>query len=184
MNIIFRETYWGALIILAGVLLIIRNVFKVDLPVMGIIFPIFIITLGVSLLSGFRGGTERHGKNILFSDDQFDAVNSDEHYSVVFGKGSYDLRTLKPVDKDINVDISCAFGGVEILINPNIPMKIKVSSAFGGGQMPDGRTVAFGERVYKSPAYHDGSPSVNVKASVAFGGIEIRERSDSTSTSN
>src|SRR5438477_4469457 len=176
MNIIFRETYWGALIILAGVLLIIRNVFKIDLPVMGIIFPIFIITLGVSLLSGYRGGESRHwgnGKSTVFGDEQFDNVAGDEHYSVVFGKGSYDLRSLRPVDKDIRVDISCAFGGVEILINPAIAMKIKVSAAFGGGEMPDGRTVAFGERTYKTPAYREGSPAVNVKASTAFGGIEI-----------
>ncbi|MDP4220186.1 MAG: LiaF-related protein [Bacteroidota bacterium] len=184
MNIIFRETYWGALIILAGILLILRNVFKIDLPVMGIIFPIFIITIGVSLLSGFRSSGERHGKNVMFSDSEFETVTSDEHYSVVFGKGSYDLRNLKPLDKDIHVDINCAFGGVEVFINPNIPLKIKVSSAFGGGQLPDGRTVAFGERVYKTPAYRDGSPSVIVKANVAFGGVEIRERSDSTSTSN
>ena len=73
---------------------------------------------------------------------------------------------------------------VEVLINPNIPMKIRVSSAFGGGQMPDGRTVAFGERVYRSPSYRDSIPCVNVRANVAFGGIEIRERSDSTSTSH
>ena len=184
MNLIFRETYWGALIILAGILLIIRNFFKIDLPVMGIIFPIFIITLGVSLLTGFRNSDERHGKNVLFSDGAFTSVNSDEHYSVVFGKGSYDLRDLRPIDKDIHVDINCAFGGVEVLINPNIPMKIRVSSAFGGGQMPDGHTVAFGERVYRSPAYRDSLPSVNVRANVAFGGIEIRERSDSTTNSH
>jgi hypothetical protein len=185
MNFLFREAYWGALIILAGVLLIIRNVFKVDLPVMGIIFPIFIITLGISLLSGFRGGESRNwggSRSTLFSDEKFDSVSGDEHYSVVFGKGSYDLRNLRPVDKDIRVDISCAFGGAEIFINPAIPMKIKVSAAFGGGQMPDGRTVAFGERTYKTPAYKDGAPCVSVKASTAFGGIEIREMKDSTAS--
>jgi hypothetical protein len=183
MNIIFREAYWGALIILAGILLIVRNVFKIDLPVMGIIFPIFIITLGVSLLLGFRG-PERHGKNILFSDGDFDTVNSNEHYSVIFGKGSYDLRNMKPIDKDLNVDINCAFGSAELLINPANPMKIKVSSAFGGGHLPNGNTVAFGERVYTTPAYKEGSPCVKVKANVAFGGIEIREIKDTTSTSN
>jgi predicted membrane protein len=184
MNIIFREAYWGAIIILAGVLLIVRNVFKIDLPVMGIIFPIFIITLGISLLSGFRGESRLWGggRNTLFSDQRFDNVSGDEHYSVVFGKGSYDLRNLHPVDKDIHVDISCAFGGVEIFINPAIAMKIKVSSAFGGGQMPDGHTVAFGERTYKTPAYKEGAPYVSVKASTAFGGIEIREMKDSTAT--
>ena len=185
MNIIFRETYWGALIILAGVLLIIRNVFKIDLPVMGIIFPIFIITLGISLIGGFRGESWHWsgGKSTLFSDQQFDNITGDEHYSVVFGKGSYDLRNLRPTDKDINVDISCAFGGVEIFINPAVPMRIRVSSAFGGGQMPDGHTVAFGQRTYKTPGYLDGAPCVNVKASTAFGGIEIREMKDSAATS-
>src|SRR5437016_4641935 len=117
MNIIFREAYWGALIILAGVLLIVRNVFKLDIPVMGIIFPIFIITLGISLLLGWRG-PERQGKTILFSEADFDNVTAEDHYSVVFGKGSYDLRNLKPADKDIPVDISCAFGSAELLINP------------------------------------------------------------------
>jgi hypothetical protein len=184
MNIIFREAYWGGLIILAGVLLIVRNVFKIDLPVMGIIFPIFIITLGISLLTGFRGESWHWGggKSTLFSDQKFDNVSGDEHYSVVFGKGSYDLRNLRPVDKDIHVDISCAFGGVEIFINPAVPMRIKVSSAFGGGQMPDGHTVAFGERTYRTPAYKDGAPCVSVKASTAFGGIEIREMKDSTAS--
>jgi hypothetical protein len=186
MNIIFRETYWGALIILTVVLLIIRNIFKIDLPVMGIIFPIFIISLGVSLLTGFKGqswhGRWGESKNILFNDEQFDSVSGNERYSVVFGKGSYDLRNLKPADKDMYVDINCAFGGIEIFINPAVPMKIKVSSAFGGGQMPDGRTVAFGERTYKTPAYRDGAPCVNVKANVAFGGVEIREMKDSTAS--
>jgi hypothetical protein len=183
MNIIFRETYWGALIILAGILLIIRNVFKLDIPVMGIIFPIFIITLGVSLLVGFRGAG-RHGRNILFSEGDFDTIHSEEHYSVVFGKGSYDLRNLKPVDKDISVDISCSFGSAEVLINPQIPMKMKISSAFGGGHLPNGNTVAFGERIYTTEAYKDGIPSVKVRASVAFGGIEVREIRDSTTVTN
>ena len=185
MNIIFREYYWGAIIILAGVLLIVRNVFKVDLPVMGIIFPIFIITIGISLLTGSRGEAKGWtGKHIIFSDQQFDTISGNERYSVVFGKGSYDLRSLRPTDKDINVDISCAFGGVEILINPTIPMRIKVSSAFGGGQMPDGHTVAFGERVYKTQAYREGMPCVVIKANVAFGGVEIREIKDSSASSH
>ncbi|MEP7234690.1 MAG: hypothetical protein ABI778_05275, partial [Ignavibacteriota bacterium] len=165
MNFLFREAYWGAIIILAGVLLILRNVFKIDLPVMGIIFPLVIITLGISLLIGNRSGESRiwsGGKSTIFSDERFESVSGDEHYSVVFGKGSYDLRDLRPTDKDIRVDISCAFGGAEIFINPAIPMKIKISAAFGGGQLPDGRTVAFGERTYKTSAYREGAPCVYV----------------------
>jgi hypothetical protein len=182
MNIIFREAYWGGLIILAGVLLIVRNVFKIDLPVMGIIFPIFIITIGISLLSGFRG-PERDAKNILFSDGDFDTVDGGDHYNVVFGKGSYDLRSMKATDKDLNVDINCAFGSAELLINPANAMKIKVSSAFGGGHLPNGNNVSFGERMYTTAAYRDGQPCVRVKVDVAFGGVEIREIKDSTSSS-
>ncbi|MEI8135303.1 MAG: LiaF domain-containing protein [bacterium] len=179
MNIIFREAYWGGIIILAGILLIVRNIFKIDLPVMGIIFPIIVITIGVSLLTGTRN-VWRDDKTIMFSDGDFDNPVGGEQYSVVFGKGSYDLRNLRPTDKDAVIDVSCAFGSVELLINPAIPMKIKLSSAFGGGHLPNGNVVSFGERTYTSPAYREGAPAVIVKANVAFGGVEIREIKDST----
>jgi len=54
MNFLFRETYWAGILILAGILLVLRNVFKLDIPVMGVIFPVIIISWGVNILMGSK----------------------------------------------------------------------------------------------------------------------------------
>ena len=181
MNILFKEAYWGSLVILAGILLISRNVFKIDLPVMGIIIPIIIISIGVAMLTGTKGSLHiRGGKDAVFSESRYEANNDDTEYNVVFGKGMYDLRNIKPTDKDVRIEINTVFGGAEIIISPDIPLIITISSVFGGAKLPDGGSVAFGERTYKTPAYRDGTPCVRVKADVVFGGVDVRIRTDST----
>jgi predicted membrane protein len=180
MNILFRETFWGALIVLAGILLIVRNVFKIDLPVMGIIIPIIIITLGISLLTGARVGPQG-GRHTMFNEGTYEASGDNARYSVVFGKGVYDLRKIKPVDKDVHIDVSTVFGGAEIIVDRNTPLIIDGASVFGAVEFPNKESVSFGDKTYTSSAFVEGSPAIRVHAKVVFGGIEIVDRSDSTS---
>jgi predicted membrane protein len=181
MSILFRETFWGALIVLAGILLIVRNVFKIDLPVMGIIFPIIIITVGISLLTGARM-TPQSSRHTMFNEGTYEAASGENSkYSVVFGKGVYDLRNIKPVDKDIHVDVSTVFGGAEIIVDRNTPLIVDGASVFGAVEFPNKESVSFGDRTYKSSGYVEGSPAIRVHAKVVFGGIEIIDRSDSSS---
>jgi predicted membrane protein len=180
MNILFRETFWGALIVLAGLLLIIRNVFKIDLPVMGIIFPIIIITLGISLLTGARV-MPHSGRNTLFSEGSYEASGENAKYSVVFGKGVYDLRKIKPVDKDVHIEVNTVFGGAEIIVDRNTPLIVDGASVFGAVEFPNKESVSFGDKTYTTAGYSEGTPAIRLHAKVVFGGIEIIDRSDSTS---
>ena len=179
MNILFRETFWGALIVLAGILLILRNVLKIDLPVMGIIFPIIIITVGISLLTGAR--ITPQGQNTVFNEGTYEAGSDNAKYSVVFGKGVYDLRNVKPVDKDIHIDVSTVFGGAEIIIDRNTPLIIEGASVFGAVEFPNKESVSFGDKTYTSPGYTAGTPAIHVHAKVVFGGIEIIDRTNTSS---
>jgi hypothetical protein len=173
MNIFFKEAYWGALIILAGVLLIARNIFKIDIPVWGIIFPIIIISIGISILAGGRGGPE--GSKAVFTESSMTADSSDSEYSIVFGKGEYDLRRIKPVDKNISVEINAVFSSAVVRIDPTTPMRIKIESAFAGGHSPGGHIASIGDNSYRTPAYKEGAPFVDVRASVVFGSLRIVE---------
>lgn len=177
MSILFRETFWGALIVLAGVLLIVRNVFKIDLPVFGVIFPIVIITIGISLLTGAKMTSS---KSTMFKESTYEAGGEDARYSVIFGKGVYDLRNIKPVDKDVRVDISTVFGGAEIIVDRQTPLIADGSSVFGAVEFPNRESVSFGDRTYKGPGYTEGSPAIRLNAKVVFGGIEIIERDSTT----
>ncbi len=190
MNFLFRETYWAGILILAGLLLILRNVFKIDLPVMGIIIPVIIISWGVNILLGSSNSSKE--STSFFSSHTSTVGRENSHYNVVFGKGHYDLRTVKPGDRGGLVTIDAVFASSQVLIDPNVPMRIKASSVFGSCRLPDGSMVSFGDRTYYTRAYRADSPYVDVKADVVFGDMRIIEstsgfdynstNSDSTNT--
>lgn len=179
MNILFSEVYWGSLIILAGVLLIVKNVFHVEIPVLGIIFPIIIITLGVSLLTGFKGHST-DSQRAIFSESNVTADSSNAEYSVVFGKGVYDLRGIKPTDKNVKIEINSVFSSAFVKVDPTTPMRIKIESAFAGGNVVNGKVAAFGDNVYRSASFNENMPFVDVEAHVVFGSLEVREDSSTT----
>ena len=174
MNFLFREAYWASLLILAGVLLIVRNVFKLDLPVMGIIFPVIIISWGISILLGPKGNSDTDS-TFLFHNGSVTGVDGNSSYNVVFGKGTYDLRNIKVTDKNTRVDLDAVFSSAFVKINPNTPMKIKVSAVFASGRLPDGSVISFGDRTYYTKAYHADSAYVEVHADVVFGDLRIIE---------
>ena len=176
MNFLFRESYWAGILILAGVLLILRNVFKLDLPVMGIIIPVIIISWGVSILVNSNRSSD-NGSSTVFSHNTTTEVNEGSQHSVVFGKGDYDLRKVKP---GVRVDIDAVFSTANVRIDPNVPMRIKISSAFASARMPDGAVSSFGERRFFTKAYQEGQPFVDVRCDVVFGDLRIIE--DSTAT--
>jgi len=179
MNILFSEVYWGSLIILAGILLIVKNVFHVEIPVMGIIFPIIIITLGVSMLTGFKGQST-DSQRAIFSESTVTADSSNAEYSVVFGKGVYDLRSIKPTDKNVKIEINSVFSSAFVTVDPATPMRIKVESAFAGGNVINGKVASFGDNVYRSASFNENMPFVDVQAHVVFGSLEVREDSSTT----
>ncbi|MBS1902138.1 MAG: hypothetical protein JSS75_00345 [Bacteroidetes bacterium] len=178
MNFLFRETYWAGILILAGILMILKNVFKLDIPVMGVIIPVIIISWGVSLLIGSKGSPADDDNTVLFNHTQT-TVNGGSKHSVVFGKTEYDLRNAKPGTR---VDVDAVFASATLTVNPNTPMKIKISSAFGSGRLPDGNLVTFGERRYTSPGYREGEPFVDLRCDVVFGDLKIYPDTSSTTT--
>ncbi len=179
MNFLFREAYWASLLILAGVLLIVRNVFKLDLPVIGIIFPIIIISWGVSILLGPKGNAD-NDSTLLFHNGSVTGVDGNSSYNVIFGKGTYDLRNIKVGDKNTRVDIDAIFSSAFVRINPNIPMKIIVSAVFASGKLPDGSVISFGDRTYTTRSYNADSAYVEVYADVFFGDLRIIEDDSAT----
>lgn len=174
MNILFSEIYWGALIILAGILLIIKNVFHVDVPVLGVIFPIIIITLGISLLTGFKGKSTSSA-NAIFSESTIAADSSNAEYNVVFGKGFYDLRNIKPTDKTIEIEVNAVFSSAIVKVDPATPMRIQIESAFAGGTVVQTNVAAFGDNTYRSRTFNESEPFVDVKAHVVFGSLQVIE---------
>lgn len=167
--------FWGLLLLILGISLIIKVVFNVDFPIFKILLGLAIIFIGVKILFGRVLIPE--GKvgptDTFFSERVFDMPEDNKEYTVVFGKGVYDFTNVNLGENDFDAEVSTVFGGAVIKIKEEMPVKIEADAVFAGAEMPDGNTAVFGSTRYVTPAYRSDSAALNIKVSVVFGGVEV-----------
>jgi predicted membrane protein len=176
MGFFFSGVFWGSILILLGLSVIIRIVFNVHVPLFRVIFALIIIYFGIRVLVG--GAWCRNSCNsntVFFSDARAELTKDSNDYNIVFGKGVINLSDSSLALQKKKIKVTTVFGSGEIRINPDVPAIIRVNSAFGAAKMPDGNVVSFGEYTYKTKSYSDKSDFVRIDAKVVFGGLEITE---------
>lgn len=166
-----KGAFLGILLILWGVLMILKSVLNVNLPIFRILAASVFIYIGVSIFwGGF--GLRMAGGIVIFDDRRITVSNRSDEYNIIFGRGTMDMGVVSP-DNNPKIEINTIFGEGIILVNPEVPMVVTVSSAFGSGRLPGGDTVFFGESRYESPSYKPGEKAVEIKANVVFGTVSI-----------
>jgi predicted membrane protein len=169
--------FWGVLLIVIGLSLVIKIVFNIDFPIFKIIFAFIFIYIGLKILLGhsFRPFQEKKtDTEVIFGESSFDNVEHGKEYNVIFSKGNFDLRNI-PLNETgpTKIKINTVFGGARVIIDKNKPIRIKADAVFSGAQMPNGNSTAFGSTVYSSDSLDFSKPYLDVKADVVFGGLEI-----------
>ena len=148
--------FWGALLILIGLALIIRFVFNVDFPVFKVLLAMFFIYIGIRILFG-----------------SFYEPENNKEYNVVFGQGNFDFTRVDLSRGNVNVKIGTVFGGSKIKIDRDMPVKIVADAVFSGAELPDGSTAVFGTSTYQSETFNPDSAYLKIKLDVVFGGVEV-----------
>jgi predicted membrane protein len=168
--------FWGLLLVILGLSLILRIVFNIDFPLFKIFIAFLLIFFGLKMLFGtFRGPSIETSENdVVFGEKRFNNPENNRDYSVVFGKGVFDFRDFDLKGEKQKIKISTVFGASIVKINKNMPVKIKVESAFAGADLPNGNSAAFGSTTYISPDFDAGKPNLEIKLEVVFGGCEVR----------
>ena len=168
----FSGFFWGVLLVLLGILIIVRILFNINIPVFRIFFALLLVYLGIRLLVGGWGCG--HGRNaVCYHAPENAAAGPSDRYDIVFGKAVIDLSNIPLQNEMVSREVKVVFGSGTIKINPGQPVKVVASSAFGSVHMPDGNIITFGNYVYKSPGYKENAPYVLIRASVAFGELSI-----------
>ena len=169
--------FWGVFLLLLGMVLIIKVVFNLDFPVFKVLVGVFLVLLGVKLLLG-RFGPSWHGptEHTVFSEQVYDTPEPDKEYSVIFAKGVYDFTGVDLSKGSYKTEISTVFGGTQIIIPREAPVRIKADAAFAGAELPDGHTAVFGTTVYESDNFSPDSAYIDIKVSVVFGGLQVIRR--------
>ncbi|MFC1504658.1 hypothetical protein ACFL6D_04505 [Spirochaetota bacterium] len=174
MGFLFSGVFWGVLVILIGLSIILKAVFNVNFPIVRMGIALIFIYLGLKiLLGGFGVPMVKNG--VLFGEANIVLTTDNREYNVIFGKGNIDATQISIGDETVKMEINTIFGGSFMKLNPDIPVKLKVDAVFGGAKLPDGNTAAFGSYTYTSRSYREGEKHILINASVVFGGFEVTE---------
>ena len=172
MHIVFSSIFWGVILVLLGISVILKAVFKIDIPVFRVVFAILLIYWGAKILFGdiFHRSKDH---TVIFHNSQFVDSDLKKEYNVVFGRSEINLRNVDLSRGNLKTQINVVFGSSSAYIDPEIPTIIKVDTVFGESTLPDRSINAFGEYVYKSPTYSEGQPYLLIEMNVVFGSGRI-----------
>ncbi len=168
--------FWGLLLIILGLSLVFRIIFNIDFPLLKIILAFVFIFIGIRMLFGSFGVVHMRGgeHDVVFGEKRYDAFENGKEYNVIFGKGVYDFRDFNLDGRVKKVRLNTVFGGSEIRLPRDLPVRIRVDAAFAGANLPNGNTAVFGNTLYESPGLDPSSAFLDLKIDVVFGGVDVR----------
>lgn len=169
--------FWGIIVILIGLSILLKGI-GLTLPLFKIIIGGLLIYLGLKFIFGGWPHNKFMGKNtndVFFAEAYFSPGNMDNNeYNIIFGKGVFDLRGIDLTAGTKEIKIHTVFGRVEMLLDKNMPFRIISDVVFGGVNMPNGNSAAFGTIGYSSDNFNAEANFVDIKADVVFGGIDFK----------
>ena len=174
MGFLFSGIFWGVVVVVMGLLLILKAM-GVHIPVGKIFFGLLFVYIGISMIFWSFGGCRSKNK-MMFNDYKIEADGKQQDYNIMFGRGDIDLSKIAVKEKDVNIKMSVVFAEGNMFLNPEVPAKVRITSAFGGAVAPDGTNIAFGEYIYKNSKYKEGASALLVDVKVVFGGGKITEK--------
>lgn len=180
-----KSMFWGLLFLIIGLIIIIQTVFKIDLPIIRILFGCLLIYWGVKVLfgsfglrvSGFQFEKVSTDTESAFSETAFRVRNPDgsinKRFSSAFSSTTIDLRDLKPEEMDATFKIESGFSTVKVLTPPTIPLKVLVSSGFAKVKVRGQKIGLIGETEFQSPGFSADQPHIKLQIEVGFGDVNV-----------
>lgn len=168
---ILSGLFWGIFFLVAGLIVLLKMLLNLRVPAGKLIFGVFVLMVGVSLLIGSPGwGSLRYGEEntTIFSSSAGGVeIKDSEPYLSVFGSVTYDASKLEPGQ---SASIKCVFGSCRVLLPAGSSgVKVVTHSAFGSIRTPDGAESMFGTNTYEKK----GENTITIDVSCAFGSVSI-----------
>lgn len=172
--------FYGVLLILLGILLLVRYLFKIKIPILFISVAIILVFVGVSFFINSPGtGSEN---NIVFSKNKtISSVKPGSEYSFVFGSGTIDLTKAHPQKAEDKIKINSVFSNGVIKVNPQTPLIVRTHSLFSVTETPNNDLIYLGNTNYQSKNFKKDAKYIEVEAKVLFGRLVIEEDSKPSS---
>ncbi|MDA3953567.1 MAG: LiaF-related protein [Bacteroidales bacterium] len=169
--------FWGILLILIGLGIVIRVVFNINFPVVKFVIAFFFILIGIKILFGSFNfwHCNSGGDTTIFSESNIDGQKEEfKEYNVIFGSSVIDLRNIDLTEGSKEIVINSIFGSTVLKIDKETPVKIKSDVVFASSKMPNEEVSAFGNGRYESDNFNRDTNHVYIKADIVFGELKLK----------
>lgn len=164
MSFFFSGAFWGVLLILWGLSLVLKAFFpSIRMPIGTIFVSVCIIIFGVQLLIG-GFGSRRHSSERRAHQgiSEHQSSNFKEELNVVFTSDSLNLQNIDVSNQDKYLEVNAVFGRAIIYVTSDMPIKLESNAVFG--------------KVYKDSRLKlvtNGETALIVEATAVFGSVDI-----------
>ena len=175
MGLFISKFFWGTLLIVWGVIMIIDKLFKLNIPYGRFIFAFILIYAGIYLIAKTSSPKKTViEKNAIRSETITDHSNFRE-YNMTFGENVIDLTTH--IDYSKEVKINTVFGVTDVYLSEKETYDIKVSTVFGETSLPMDKTVNFGSNHYVI-GNDSNQNKINVEINTVFGNTKVMMKAE------
>jgi len=174
MEFFSSAVFWGVIVLLIGVSIILKAAFNVSFPFVRILIGIFFIWLGFKVMFGIRFTNSSY--SIAFSNGTLKHDAKHDDYSVTFGNATFDFTDVVITDKDQRAKVSTIFGNGTVIVSSLTPVEFEMSTAFGQVQSPGNSANGFGKSRWTSPGGDLSKPHLVIEGNAVFGKLELVTR--------
>src|SRR4051812_40764150 len=104
MSYFSSAAFWGIIIVLIGLSIILREIFHVHIPFVRIIFGVLLIYWGVKMIAG--GFVRSWGRSdAIFTEAKMKYDGDQRKYDIVFGNGTIDLFKMEMPSENKQVEV-------------------------------------------------------------------------------
>jgi predicted membrane protein len=170
----------GLFLVLVGALVLVELFADVHLPIFRLVVAIGIVIIGgrMILQTWNRRGVDRTAGEAVFANLDFShrgALERDERFDVVLGRGTIDLTRIAEPVQDVTITVDTLLGRALIKLPPELAYDVEGSATFGQLRMPDGSAIATGELAYRAP--NDRRSRLHLRMHTVLGMCQLVEAS-------
>jgi predicted membrane protein len=182
----------GVLLILWGLSHIAEIIFSIHIPIFGIVFGLFLVYLGIRLITGFSHWSKNNHQDCNFSCEWRATCMGTSHisidqttlnqqrtpfdYSTVMGKSIIDLKSLtaeaiRAKGAPLTMHIDTVMGSTTIILNKQVPTRVIAKGGCAKVSTPDDCIMACGSHIFNSHVNEE--PVIIIYTSTVMGETEV-----------
>lgn len=161
-----QSLIWGTILVLLGISLLLKSLFRITLPLVRPFLGCVMIYLGLTIMMDpFNQTSDK--RTVIFAKSTLAAQDPVRIYNTTFGASRIDVTTLHHTHSPEHITINTVLGATELVLDPTITTKITVNAMCARAELPDETLVSFGRNIYRSSDAQEPQLIIHINAVLA-----------------